>query len=123
MFNRWNKKILLPDDVLCKAIDEMERGLIDANLGGNTLKDKIYKKRIPLPGKGKSGGARTIVATSEGGRWFFLYGFEKSDRENITNDEWFELRGIAEGWLAAPDETLTEAISFGALEEICYEYS
>jgi hypothetical protein len=36
-----------------KAIAEMAAGLIDADLGGS-----VYKKRVPLPGRGKSGGAR-----------------------------------------------------------------
>jgi hypothetical protein len=44
----------------------MERGLIDANLGGG-----IIKKRVALPGRGKRGGARTLVATNSANRWFF----------------------------------------------------
>ena len=123
VFIRWNKKVFLSDNALRKAVDEMERGLIDANLGGIALEDKVYKKRIPLPGKGKSGGVRTIVATSKGGRWFFLYGFEKSDRENITTDELAAFRDIAAGWLAASNENLAIAIAEEELEEICDEYS
>jgi hypothetical protein len=32
----------------------------------------VVKKRIALPGRGKSGGARTLLATNKGNRWFFL---------------------------------------------------
>ena len=44
--------------------------------------------------------ARTLVATNRGNRWFFLYGFEKNDRANITNDELEALKEIAEQLLA-----------------------
>ena len=57
-------------------------GLIDADLGGN-----LYKQRVVLPGRGKSGGARTIIATKFAGVLFFFFGFEKSDRGNITTRE------------------------------------
>jgi len=45
----------------------MRRGLIDADLGGH-----LVKKRVPLPGRGKSGGARTIVAFRAGHHTFYL---------------------------------------------------
>jgi hypothetical protein len=47
-------------------------GLIDADLGGH-----IVKKRVALPGRGKSGGARTLLAYRLGDRAFFVYGFAK----------------------------------------------
>ena len=56
---------------LLDAIQEMADGLIDADLGGF-----VVKKRLALHGQGKSTGARTIVATKFGMRWFFLFGFE-----------------------------------------------
>jgi hypothetical protein len=33
----------------------MQQGLIDADLGGG-----VIKKRVPLPGRGKSGSTRTL---------------------------------------------------------------
>ncbi len=71
-FTRWLKKSELTDEVLIRAVDEMRSGLIDADLGGNVL-----KKRVAVSGRGKRGGARTIVATNKDDRWFFIYGFEK----------------------------------------------
>jgi hypothetical protein len=62
------RKAGLTDQALCQAVSEMSQGLIDADLGGN-----VVKKRVPLPGRGKRGGARTIVATNRGDRWFFLF--------------------------------------------------
>lgn len=48
---RWKEKHGLSDQVLFKAVDEIEQGLIDADLGGS-----ILKKRVALPGRGKRGG-------------------------------------------------------------------
>lgn len=73
-FRRWSRKARVGDGALSTAIDEMARGLIDADLGGD-----VFKKRVPLPGRGKSGGARTIVGSNLDDRWFFLFGFEKKD--------------------------------------------
>lgn len=68
----------------------MEQGLIDADLGGG-----VVKKRIALPGKGKSGGSRTIVANRKNSHWFFVYGFDKNDRANITDREKYALQKMA----------------------------
>ena len=73
-FGRWARKAGLFDDVLCQAVDEMIGGLVDADLGGG-----VVKKRVALPGRGKSGGSRTLVATNKGDRWFFIFGFEKNE--------------------------------------------
>lgn len=90
-FNRWLRKTLLSDAALLKAIAEMERGLVDADLGGN-----VYKKRVALPGRGKSGSARTLIATNREDRWIFMFGFEKNDKENITQAELAYLQGVAQ---------------------------
>lgn len=71
-FQRWMRKTALSDAALCKAVEEMVAGLIDADLGGGVL-----KKRVGLAGRGKRGGARTLVASNRGSRWFFVFGFEK----------------------------------------------
>lgn len=60
----------------------MRQGLIDADLGG-----RVLKKRVPLPGKGKRGSVRTVIATNRGDRWFFVYGFKKNERADITDRE------------------------------------
>jgi hypothetical protein len=81
-FARWSRKAGLSDSALRTAVEEMAAGLVDADLGG-----RVYKKRVPLPGKGKSGGTRTLIGTDLGDRWFFLFGFEKSERDNIDARE------------------------------------
>ncbi len=54
-FQRWMQKTDLPDELLLNAVAEMERGLCDVDLGGG-----VFKKRIALPNRGKSGSVRTL---------------------------------------------------------------
>ena len=115
-FSRWLRKTLLTDAALLKAIDEMERGLVDADLGGN-----VYKKRVALPGRGKSGSARTLIATQWENRWIFLFGFEKNDRENVTPAELAYLQNIAQDLLRCPEESIFSGIERRELEEIRHD--
>ena len=115
-FNRWLRKTLLTDAALLKAIDEMEQGLVDADLGGN-----IYKKRVALPGRGKSGSTRTLIATNRQNRWFFMFGFEKNDKENITQAELAYLQEVAQIFLGYSSDELQLAIDKGELLEVYYD--
>lgn len=112
-FTRWMRKSGLTDAALCKAVKEMVAGLVDADLGGG-----VVKKRIALPGRGKRGGARTLVATNNGNRWFFLFGFQKNERANISTEELEALQAYAADLLARTDAQLAKAIDDDALQEI-----
>jgi hypothetical protein len=116
-FSRWMRKTELTDHALCAAVAEMAQGLIDADLGGG-----VVKKRIGLAGRGKRGGARTLVATNKGNRWFFVYGFEKNDRANIADDELEALQDVAAQLLARTGRQLDEAVEDGSLQEICNDH-
>lgn len=109
------RKTELTNVALCEAVAEMVQGLIDADLGGGVL-----KKRVALPGAGKSGGARTLLATNKGNRWFFVFGFEKSDRANISSQELEALQDLAQDLLLRTAKQLDVAIQANALEEICH---
>ncbi len=115
-FNRWMRKTELTDAALCVAVLEMTDGLIDAELGGG-----VVKKRIGIAGRGKRGGVRILVATNKGSRWFFVYGFEKNDRANISGDELEALQGIAEELLGLSGRELKQAVEDNALQEICHD--
>ena len=91
----------------------MQAGLIDADLGGG-----VVKKRVALAGRGKSGGARTLLATNKGSRWIFVYGFEKNQRANITPSELETIQIVADGLLALTDQEIEAAVEDGALLEI-----
>ena len=94
----------------------MAAGLVDGNLGGN-----IYKKRVPMLGRGKSGGARVLVATRLAGRWFFLFGFAKNERSTIDVQELTTLQMTAEALLDMDLRSLEKVIQAGELTEICDE--
>lgn len=112
-FTRWMRKTGLTDEALSDAVDEMARALVDADLGGH-----VVKKRVALPGKGKSGGARTIVATKLADRWFFLFGFSKNERANIDKDELKALQELAKVLLGFNDQQLEAALAAGELVEV-----
>ena len=113
-FQRWMRKTELTDVALCKAVEEMAAGLLDADLGGG-----LVKKRVGLAGRGKRGGARTLVATNKGIRWFFVFGFEKNERDNIDEAELQALKDYAADLLKRTSKQLDNAISDGTLQEIC----
>ena len=113
-FQRWMRKSGLTDAVLCEAIQEMSEGLVDADLGSG-----VVKKRVGLPGRGKRGGARTLVATNRGTRWFFVFGFEKNVRSNISDGELEALQSLAADLLSRTSEQLDLAVADGTLQEIC----
>lgn len=117
-FNRWMRKSDLTDEALCAAVHEMVAGLIDADLGGDVL-----KKRVALPGRGKRGGVRTLVATRKGRRWFFVFGFEKNERANVTPTELEALQILAGSLLSLTTAQLDTAVEEGTLQEICHDHS
>ena len=106
----------LTDEALCAAVREMIQGLIDGDLGGG-----VVKKRVGLAGRGKRGGARTLVATNRGNRWFFVFGFEKNERANISAEEKEALQGIAQDLLSRTGTELDVAAKDGSLQEICHD--
>jgi len=116
-FSRWVRKTELTDKALCAAVVEMAQGLIDGDLGGG-----ILKKRIGLAGRGKRGGARTLVATNKGDKWFFVYGFEKNVRATITDGELQALQDIGAQLLARTGRQLDQAVAEGSLQEICHDH-
>lgn len=115
-FARWQASEMLPDAVLCKAVKEMEGGLIDADLGGF-----LYKKRVARPGGGKSGGYRTLLSARMGDRYVFLLGFPKSDKANITQDEKRALQFAGKMFLELSGEALSRALNSGVLVEVYCE--
>ena len=103
----------MPDSTLCKAVKEIEDGLIDADLGGF-----LYKKRVARPGGGKSGGYRTLLSARMGDRYVFLHGFPKSDTANITRDERKALQFAGKVFLELSGEALLQALRSGVLVEV-----
>ncbi len=112
-FVRYARRERIGDDGLREAIERAERGLVDGDLGGDVIKQRVARK-----GQGRSGGYRVLIAYRRGNRAVFLYGFAKSERENIDDDELTTLRDIAEGWLTANNAKLDRAIADGFVQEV-----
>lgn len=112
-FKRWASKEGLSDSLLKLAIAEMQQGLVDADLGAN-----VYKKRVPLLGHGKSGSLRTLIAFQVDNKAFFIYGFSKSTRSNISVKEMKSLKLLAKELLNYSEEKLKKAIDSGSIEEV-----
>ncbi len=112
-FTRWARKAGLKDSFLKTAVLEIQSGLLEADLGGG-----IVKKRIALPGRGKSGSARTLLATNLKDRWFFVFGFEKNERENILENELTTLKMMAKDLLGMSATQIKVAIEEGFLVEV-----
>jgi hypothetical protein len=110
---RFARQEGIADASLWDAIMRAERGLIDADLGGG-----LIRQRVARQGKGRSGGYRMIVAYQAQGRAVFLFGFAKNERENIEPDELVFLRRLAENWLGADAARIRKEIEGGNLKEI-----
>ncbi len=112
-FTKWQTGEKLPDACLCKAVRQMESGLIDADLGG-----LLYKQRVARPGEGKSGGYRTLLSARMGRRYVFLFGFAKSNQANITAAEKLALQFAGEVFLNLSETALEKALQTGILMEV-----
>lgn len=115
-FSQWAKKMKVSDSKLVEAIVEMEEGLIDAELG-----KFLYKKRIAIQNTGKRGGARTLIAYKAQDRAYFIYGFAKNEKENISVKEKEALRRYAYALINMDSKQLHNAIIGGEIREVDYE--
>jgi hypothetical protein len=113
-FDRWAKK-LLSDDLLCAAAREIEQGRYEADLGSG-----VCKKRIAVPGQGKSGSTRTLVAKQHLNAIIFLVGREKNapgaDFPDAVVDA---VKVIARSLHAQSVAKLDQMKASGELREIC----
>lgn len=113
LFSKWAISEGLMDEALLVAVEEIERGLVDADLGGH-----VVKKRVAIRGQGISGGIRTLLAYKMGDKAFFMYGFAKNARSNIHYKELKSLKLLAKELLKYTDKELANAVKCGALTEV-----
>jgi len=112
-FARWANDDGVSDAALLSAVEEMSRGLIDANLGGH-----VFKKRVGINGRGKRAGLRTLLAFRVGERAFFVFGFAKNERANVSDKALVALKLLGSQLLAYDTRTLTQALRAGELHEV-----
>ena len=112
-FARFADRERLEDAALCEAVRRARRGLIDADLGGGVIKQRIARK-----GSGKSGGFRAIVLFRRNELAFFVYGFAKSNRENLRRNELEAFRMLADEMLGLTGAGLAAALENGTIIEV-----
>jgi len=115
-FQRFARKEEIADAALLEAIARAEKGRIDADLGGG-----VIRQRVARPGQGKSGGYRTIILFRQGERAVFMYGFAKSERDNIEDDEVKEFKEAAKHVLALTEKQLAALVRKGDFVEVKHE--
>lgn len=118
-FTKWASKAGITDAKLCEAVRNAEAGTIDADYGGG-----VIKQRIARVNEGKSGGYRSIILFRAKHRAFFVYGFRKSDQENIDESDESDFKKLAKVLLAASDKELDKLVNDGLYQEVtCDEQS
>lgn len=113
---RFARKSRIEDALLVEAIERAEKGLIDADLGGG-----VIKQRVGRPGQGRSGGYRTIIAIRRGDRAIFVFAFAKNEMDNIGADQLLVIKELAAKALNWSDAELRGAVDDGRIEEISHD--
>ena len=114
-FTRFQRAERISDAALVAAVRRAVDGLIEADLHGG-----LIKQRVAREGQGKSGGYRTLIAFRRGERAVFLFGFAKNMRSNIDADELEDLRSRGQGFLVLAADRLARLVEDGDLTEVTY---
>lgn len=112
-FSRFARKADLGSAELLDAAKAVASGRWDADLGGG-----VFKQRIAREGGGKSGGYRTIILFKVGGHSFFVHGFAKNEKANVTPRELKALKALAATFLGLDAEALEKASAAGEIAEV-----
>ena len=112
-FERFAQKHGISDSDLLKAAESMTAGNFDADLGGG-----VYKQRVARVGQGKSSGFRTLLAHRTSEHVFFVFGFAKNEKDNITQEELKALKAQAKTLGQLSTDRIVSALQYGALVEV-----
>lgn len=112
-FLRFANKEGISDHSLCNVVKELENGCIDANLGNG-----LYKQRLARPNQGKSSGYRCIIIYQHNDCAYFMYGFPKSEKENLSPDELKAYKKAAGIFLNFSQDQIEKMLSDKVLIEI-----
>ena len=112
-FIRFARQQGVENTALYDAVARANQGLIDADLGGGVIKQRIARRK-----EGKSRGFRSIVLFRSGDNAFFVYGFPKSSRGSLREDELEGFRKLADVMLGYDEAALAKALKSGAIVEV-----
>lgn len=112
-FERFAHKQDISDTTLWEVIERVEKGLIDADLGGD-----VIKQRVPRRGQGRRGGFRTVILYRKNERAFFVYGFAKNEQDNISNEQREDLKELAAHIFALTNMQIEKLLASGQFKEV-----
>jgi hypothetical protein len=112
-FARFARKARIREADLWETARLANAGVIDPDLGGG-----VIKQRIARAGEGRSGGTRSIILFRFKGRAVFVFGFEKKDLGNIKTNELEAFKELADVILGYSDAEIARRVVDGALIEI-----
>ena len=112
-FARFARREGITDGALCDAVGRIANGLVDADLGGG-----VIKQRVPRPDQGRSGGVRALLALRREECAFFIHGFAKSDRENLRQAELKAIRALAGEMLRLGEAEIDAMRANGTISEV-----
>lgn len=112
-FVKFTRKEKIGEAQLCKTIEDIENGIIDADLGGG-----VIKQRISRQGQGKSGGYRVLILFKFEDKAVFVHGFAKNDMANISPEKERELKQLARFILPLSVEKIDLLLAKGDFTEI-----
>lgn len=115
-FMKFAKKERISDKKLCAMIKDLERGAIDVDYGGGVIKQRLAREN-----QGKSGGYRCIILFRIRQNAFFVYGFPKKERDNISLEEEQIFKDLAQQVCDFSDVDLEKMLRAGVLEEVYYD--
>ena len=112
-FAKFARKERISDETLRAVVLDAEAGKIDANYGGD-----VIKQRIARPNEGKSGGYRSVILYRKGDKAFFVYGFAKNEQDNIDESDEKNFKELAKILLGASDTELKKLVKAGKYVEV-----
>jgi len=112
-FVRFQRKARLSDLDLIEAAERVRKGRWDTDLGGG-----VFKQRIARKGEGKSGGYRTILCFKRGSHVFFIHGFSKNEKQNVSQSELQALKRLSKVLLNLGDEQIEASLLRRELAQI-----
>ena len=112
-FARFARREGIGDSALRVAVERIASGLVDADLGGG-----VIKQRIARPGQGRSGGVRALLVLRRGECVIFVHGFAKNSRENLRRTELSAVRALADQMLGLDEAGLEAMLANGTISEV-----
>ena len=105
----------IDDTALCEAVRRAEQGVVDADLGGG-----VIKQRIARPGQERARGFRSIMVFRRGEQAFFVHGFAKSRQATLRPAERKAFQALADVLLGLDATAVTAAMANGTIMEVRY---